>query len=74
MKRIAVDDAQNQLPTLIDELDDEGIVITRDGRIVATLTKYAGKSADLIGYMKGEIKVRGDVIDVNDRWKKGRQW
>ncbi len=74
MKRIPTEEAKEQFLELIDQLDDEGIVITKGGQVVATLTKYQGKSADLIGYMKDEIEVRGDIIDVRDRWKKGRQW
>ena len=52
MKRIAIDDARDRLLMLVDELDDHGVVITKGGKVVATLTKYEGKSADLIGYMK----------------------
>ena len=74
MKRIPSEEAKEQFLELIDQLDDEGIVITKDGQVVATLTKYQGKSADLIGYMKDEIEIRGDIIDVRDRWQKGRQW
>ena len=74
MKRIPTDEAKEQFIELIDQLDNDGIVITKDGKVVAMLTKYEGKSADLIGSMKGEIKIHGDIIDVGDRWVKGRQW
>ena len=74
MKEIAIDDASEQIRVLVDELDDEGVILTRDGEIVATLSKFKGKSADLIGCMKDEVKVNGDIVDVRDRWVKGRQW
>ena len=74
MKRIPTDEAKQKLLELIDHLDEDGVVITKDGKPVAMLTKYKGKSADLIGYMKGEIKIHGDIINIGDRWVKGRQW
>ena len=74
MKRIPTDEAKEQFIELIDQLDNDGIVITKDGKVVAMLTKYEGKSADLIGSMKDEIKIHGDIINVGDRWVKGRQW
>ena len=74
MKQIPIDDAKERLLELIEELDDEGVVITKDGKPVAKLTKYEGVSAHLIGCMKGEIEIHGDIINVGDRWVKGRQW
>ena len=59
---------------MINRLDDEGVVITKDGEPVALLTKYPGRFAKYIGSMKDEIKVHSDIIDVGDRWIKGRQW
>ena len=74
MKHIPIDDTNDELLELIDQLDDEDFVITKDGEPVARLTKYPGKFAKYIGSMKGEIKVHGDIINVRDRWVKGRQW
>ncbi|MCY4474255.1 MAG: type II toxin-antitoxin system Phd/YefM family antitoxin [Chloroflexi bacterium] len=74
MKRIPTEEAKEQFLQLIDQLDDEGFVITRDGEPVARLTKYPNRFAKYIGSMKDEIKVHGDIINVGDRWVKGRQW
>lgn len=76
MKRISIDDTKEELLELIDQLDDNdgGVVITKQGKPIAKLTKYEGKSAHLIGCMKGEIRIHGDIINVRDRWVKGRQW
>ena len=74
MKRIPTEEAKEQFLQLIDQLDDEGFVITRDGEPVARLTKYPNRFAKYIGSMKGEINVHGDIINVGDRWVKGRQW
>lgn len=74
MKHIPTHEAKEQFLELIDQLDDEGLVITKQGKPIAKLTKYEGKSAHLIGCMKGEIRIHGDIINVRDRWVKGRQW
>ena len=45
MKWIRIEEVQEQLSELIDQLDDEGMVITKDGEPVAKLTRYDGVSA-----------------------------
>ena len=65
MKTIAAEDYKS----LIDHLDDEGVVITKQGKPVAKLTKYEGKSAHLIGCMKGEIEILGDIYSTGVRWE-----
>ncbi len=74
MKRISTDQAQEDLLALIDELDDQGVVITDDGKPVARLSKYPSKFAKYIGSLKDEIEINGDIMDVRDQWEKGRQW
>ncbi len=74
MKQIPTDEAKEQFLELIHHLDDDGVIITEDGEPVARLTKYPSSFAKYIGSMKDEIKIHGDIINVEDRWVKGRQW
>ena len=69
MKEIAIEDASEQIRMLVDELDDEGVILTRDGEIVATLLKFKGKSAHLIGSMKDKIEIHGDIFSTGRRWE-----
>ena len=69
MKRIPTEQIHEQLIELIDHLDDDGLVITKDGKAVARLTKYQGVSADLIGSLKHEIKVHGDIYSTGVKWE-----
>ena len=69
MKHIPTNDAKEQFLELIDQLDDEGLVITKEGKPIAKLTKYEGKSAHLIGCMKGEIEILGDIYSTGRRWE-----
>ena len=74
MKHIPTNEAKEHLLELIDQLDDEGLVITKRGKPIARLVRYEKNHGHLIGSLKDEIKVHGDIFDVGDRWVKGRQW
>jgi antitoxin (DNA-binding transcriptional repressor) of toxin-antitoxin stability system len=54
---------------IVDELGPAGIVLTKRGRAVARVTP-AGKTTgrDLVGCLKGEIKVRGNVMSTGIEW------
>jgi prevent-host-death family protein len=53
---------------LLDEVGPDGVVITKHGRPVAKLIPLGGESSDLIGALKGRIRVRGDVFSSGARW------
>ncbi len=72
MKRIPTDEAKQKLLELIDHLDEDGVVITKDGKAVAKLTKYEGKSAHLIGSLKHKIKIHGDIYSTGIQWEAER--
>ena len=64
MKTIDAEDFQQLYMSLIDQLDDEDVVITKHGKPVAKLTKYEGKSAHLIGSLKDKITIHGDIFST----------
>ena len=74
MKTIGAAKFKEQCLALMDQLDDEGLVITKHGKPVALLKKYPSRFEKYIGSMKDEIKIHADIIDVGDRWVKRRQW
>ena len=53
---------------LLDELDSDGLIITRDGNPVARVVPYARGDADLIGSLRGKIRVEGDISTTGVRW------
>jgi prevent-host-death family protein len=59
---------KEQCLALLDNLDPEGIVITKHGKPVARLVPVESECADLIGSMKGKIKVKGDIFSTGIRW------
>ncbi len=54
--------------SLLDQLDPDGIVITKHGKSVARLIPIESDCADLIGSMKGRVKVTGDILSTGIKW------
>jgi len=53
-----------QCLAILDNLDPEGIVITRHGKPVARVVPEGSNCADLIGSMKGKIQITGDLMST----------
>jgi prevent-host-death family protein len=53
---------------LMDQVEKtrEPIVITKHGRPVAQLSPVSSESGSLFGYMKGSIKIEGDMSTPSD--------
>jgi prevent-host-death family protein len=68
VKRIDASKFKEQCLSLLDHLDPDGIVITKHGKPVARLIPIESGCADLIGSMKGKVKVTGDVFSTGIKW------
>jgi prevent-host-death family protein len=68
MKQIAAAKFKQQCLALLDEVDDEGIVITKRGKPVAKLIPVRAESAALIGSLKNKIRIRGDIFSTGVKW------
>lgn len=61
---------------LLDRLDDDGLVITRDGVPYAKVVRLEGTDRDggptafsrLNGILKGKIKINGDIMSTGEKW------
>jgi prevent-host-death family protein len=69
MKQIGAAKFKEQCLALLDDLDDEGIVITKRGRPVARLIPIRAQHADLIGSLKGKVKINGDIMSTGIKWR-----
>ena len=56
---------------IIDRLDPQGIVITKHGRPVARVLPIEHASAELVGSLRGRIRVTGDLLSTGVKWKAG---
>jgi prevent-host-death family protein len=68
MKQIAAAKFKEQCLSLLDEVDEEGLVITKRGRPVAKLIPIRAESASLIGSLKGKLKIKGDIHSTGAKW------
>lgn len=59
---------KEQCLSLLDHLDPDGIVITKHGKPVARLIPIESSCADLIGSMKGKIRITGDIFSTGLKW------
>ncbi|HEY8091650.1 MAG TPA: type II toxin-antitoxin system prevent-host-death family antitoxin [Polyangiaceae bacterium] len=68
MKQIAAAKFKEQCLALLDEVDDEGLVITKRGRPVAKLIPIRAASASLIGALESKMRIVGDLLSTGARW------
>ena len=64
---------------LLDRLDDDGLVTTRDGVPYAKVVRLEDTVRDggptafsrLNGILKGKIKINGDIMSTGEKWNAG---
>jgi len=71
MKKIAAARFKEQCLAILDRLGADGILITKHGRPVARLLPVERASADLVGSLRGQIRVRGSLESTGLRWDAG---
>lgn len=57
-----------QCLSLLDEVDPEGILVTKRGKPVAKLIPIERGGSALLGLLKGKIQVKGDLLSTGIRW------
>jgi prevent-host-death family protein len=50
----------------LDKVGPEGLVITKHGRPVAKLIPFEQGNAELIGCMKGKIRIKKDILTTGE--------
>ncbi len=68
MKTIDVAGFKGQCLRLLDELGSEALIITRNGKPVAKVTSFDGRWAELIGSLRDQIEIKGDIFSTGIRW------
>ena len=54
---------------ILDELDSQGVVITKRGQPVAKLTPVPKvDNSQLIGSLKGKVIIKGDIFSTGRKW------
>jgi antitoxin (DNA-binding transcriptional repressor) of toxin-antitoxin stability system len=68
MGSISASKFKEQCLSLIDHLDDQGLVITKRGKPVAKLVRIDSSSSHLIGALEGKLKITGNIFSTGERW------
>ena len=68
MKQIPAAKFKEQCLSLLDRVGEEGIVITKRGKPVAKLISIRTESAELIGGLKGRVKVKANIFSTCLKW------
>jgi prevent-host-death family protein len=68
MRQISAAKFKESCLALLDEVDAEGIVITKHGKPVAKLIPFGTESAGLIGALAGKLRIKGDVLSTGAEW------
>lgn len=68
MKEIDVAKFQEQCLALLDELDPQGLIVTKLGKPIARIVPYYEQDGDLIGSLHHKMKITGDVFTTGAAW------
>lgn len=68
MKQISAAKFKEQCLALLDQVDQDGIVITKRGKPVAKLIPFGADSASLIGSLEGKLEIKGEILSTGLDW------
>jgi prevent-host-death family protein len=71
MKKVAAAKFKAECLSLLDDLEPDGIVVTKHGRPIARVLPAERASAHLIGALRGRIRVRGSILSTGVKWDAG---
>jgi len=55
--------------SVLEEVGEDGIVITKHGKPIAKLTRYRESPRGLIGSLADTLEIHGDIFSTEVRWK-----
>jgi len=68
MRQIPAAKFKEQCLAILEEVDPDGIVITKRGKPVAKLIPLGTDSASLIGSLRGKLKIKGNIMSTGVKW------
>ncbi|MEO8724568.1 MAG: type II toxin-antitoxin system prevent-host-death family antitoxin [Acidobacteriaceae bacterium] len=68
MQTINASKFKEQCLSLLENLDSDGILVTKHGKPVARVVPANTGCADLIGSMKDRIKIKGNILSTGIEW------
>lgn len=69
IKTINASDFKARCLRILDELEPSGVLILKKGKPVARVIPVTDKKPmDLVGAMKGKIKIKGNLLSTGVKW------
>ncbi|MFA5890828.1 MAG: type II toxin-antitoxin system prevent-host-death family antitoxin [Actinomycetota bacterium] len=68
MKQMPAAKFKEHCLAILDEVDEEGLIITKRGKPVAKLIPIRATSAEMIGALKGKLRITGDILSTGTHW------
>lgn len=68
MKQLPAAKFKAQCLQLLDRVGPEGLIITKHGKPVARLLPMHSHPADLIGSLKGKVRIEGEILSTGVHW------
>jgi prevent-host-death family protein len=68
MRQIAAAKFKEQCLAILEEVDPDGIIITKRGKPVAKLIPFGTDSASLIGSLRGKLTIKGNIMSTGVKW------
>ena len=73
MKEIGAAKFKEQCLALLDQLDADGLIVTKHGKPVARVVPYDSQGTDLIGSLRHKMEVRGNIFTTSLYWDANAQ-
>ena len=73
MKEIGAAKFKEQCLALLDQLDADGLIVTKHGKPVARVIPHDTQGVDLIGSLRHKVKIRGNVYMTGLNWDANAQ-
>ena len=68
MKTVGATAFKRQCLSLLDQLEPEGLVVTKRGKPVARVLPYERSFGPLIGILRDKIRIVGDILSTGSAW------
>ncbi|MBI3767902.1 MAG: type II toxin-antitoxin system prevent-host-death family antitoxin [Deltaproteobacteria bacterium] len=68
MRQIAAAKFKEQCLAILEEVDPDGIIITKRGKPIAKLIPLGTDSASLIGSLRGKLTIKGNIMSTGVKW------
>ena len=68
IKTISATEFKAKCLKIFDQLGADGIIVEKRGKAIAKVTPIRGDDFEIIGCMKGLLKIHGEIMSTGIKW------